>query len=302
MDRAEGAGLGLAVAGHVVLFALLSLAKVEPTEVVTPSAMEVEFFEEVALDAEAAPQTPSASRAPEIGPVEEPPPEPLPRMAAPEPLPPPPTPLPPPKPEPRAEAPKPVPKPAPVKKVVAQPRPSPSPTRKAAAPPKKTAPAPAPKVAAAQPKASPRKIAAPAPRASRIGKDFLKDIGSDPAPAKKAASQAPAMSEKAVADIGAAIKRQVQPCADRQVKPGPGVERIQVTVRLRLNKNGSLAGRPVVAGVSGDDDENSRYLERVKEMAVASFIGCAPLKGLPAELYDVPRGWKVFSLRFRPAA
>jgi hypothetical protein len=36
----------------------------------------------------------------------------------------------------------------------------------------------------------------------------------------------------------------------------------------------------------------------VDRAAIATFTGCAPLRGLPPELYDVPRGWKVFILTY----
>ena len=68
---------------------------------------------------------------------------------------------------------------------------------------------------------------------------------------------------------------------------------------MNLNRDGSLASRPAVVGHTGVDDGNARYVDRVDDLAIASFVGCAPLRGLPADLYDVPRGWKVFSLRFK---
>jgi hypothetical protein len=107
------------------------------------------------------------------------------------------------------------------------------------------------------------------------------------------------MSGQARADIASAINRQVQPCANQQVKPGPGAERIRVTINLRLNRDGSLAARPRVTGQTGVDDENQRYADRVNDLAVATFTGCSPLRGLPAELYDVKGGWSNFSLRYK---
>ncbi len=107
------------------------------------------------------------------------------------------------------------------------------------------------------------------------------------------------MTSQAAASIAQAIVRQVQPCADRQVHPGPGAERIVTSLRLRLNRDGSLQGRPVVAGQRGMDDENSRYAQRVADLAVNAFVSCAPLRGLPAELYAVPRGWSNFTMNYR---
>ena len=106
------------------------------------------------------------------------------------------------------------------------------------------------------------------------------------------------MNAAAAADIAQAISRQVQPCADRQVNPGPGAERIRTALALRLNRDGSLAARPRMVRQTGVDDENSRYASRVADLAIASFVGCAPLRGLPAELYDVPRGWANFTMNY----
>ena len=53
-----------------------------------------------------------------------------------------------------------------------------------------------------------------------------------------------------------------------------------------------------MTGRTGVDDQNSRYLERVEDLAIATFTGCSPLRGLPAELYDVKNGWSNFSLRY----
>ena len=110
---------------------------------------------------------------------------------------------------------------------------------------------------------------------------------------------AAAMSAQAAADIGSAITRQVQPCADRQVDPGPGADRIVTTLNLRLNRDGSLAAAAARGRQSGLNDDNRRYAERVADLAVASFVGCSPLRGLPAELYDVPRGWSNFTMNYR---
>jgi hypothetical protein len=103
-----------------------------------------------------------------------------------------------------------------------------------------------------------------------------------------------------MAGIVQAIRRQVQPCADRQVNPGPGASRIKVRMRLQLRRNGRLNSPPQVLGTSGVDDENARYEERVKDLAVATFVGCAPLVGLPPELYETEsgRGWSDFIMNY----
>ena len=162
--------------------------------------------------------------------------------------------------------------------------PTPAPTRRArrrgAAPAPQPAPAP-PRPAAARP--APPAPPAPAQRTRRPGLGDLdpRSFGRDPA-ARSSRAPAAAMSAQAAADIGSAITRQVQPCADRQVDPGPGAERIVTPLSLRLNRDGSLAARPRVGRQRGLDDENRRYAQRVADLAVAAFVACSPLRGLPA--------------------
>ena len=158
-----------------------------------------------------------------------------------------------------------------------------------------TRPAPA---KAAPAKAAPAK---PAPRVSRLGDDFLKGI--DEAPAKSAGpakAAAATFDANALASIQQAIRRQVQPCANRQVDPGPGANRIRVTLNVRLNRSGRLNGPPRVVRTTGVDEENSRYEERVKDLAVAAYTGCAPLTGLPPDLYKTAKGgWSNINMTYR---
>jgi len=340
MDRAEKVGLGVAVAGHVVLFGLLSvgfLATPNPDKL-KQTPVEVSLVDTVALE-QAAPEVsteaPAQSAAPEEGPAEdaappteaepEPAPEPKPVPPAPAPKPQPvpePKPAPQPKPAPKPQ-PAPVAKPAPAPKPVPQPKPQPRPQPAAErAAPAKLAPAkPAP---AAQPRASararpaggqPARTAPAKPAATagsgtnsasqrsrptgRLDEVFKSGFGSDPTPSKAQTPSAARIGAQATANIGSAILRQVQPCANRQVTPGPGAERIRVTMNLRINRDGSLAARPTVRGHDGVDDDNQRYVARVDDLAIATFVGCAPLRGLPPELYDVPGGWSNFTLRYK---
>lgn len=316
MERAEKIGLGAAAAGHLVLFGLLSigfLATPNP-EKLKATPVEVSLVSEVALE-QTSPQPadqPAQSVAPEEGLPEEaappaaepePAPDPVPAPAPPEPAPPKPTP---PKPQPKPE-PKPAPKPAPAK---SQPKPKPAPakpaakpapekpTRTAAAPTKSTGkPTPA-KPTSAKGSGSSATATAQKPRGSRLGDDFLKGLSAEPSPSRNP-NPPGKIGAQAAANIGSAIQRQIQPCANRQVKPGPGAERIRVAINLRINRDGTLAARPTVRGHTGVDAENERYVARVDDLAIAAFVGCAPLTGLPPELYDVPGGWKNFTLRYK---
>ncbi|WP_294233018.1 cell envelope integrity protein TolA [uncultured Sphingomonas sp.] len=331
MERGERTGLAIAVAGHVVLFGLLSvgfLSTPNPEKLkVTP--IDISLVKDVAL--EAASPTPNQqaaqSVAPEEGaPEDAAPPEPVEAEPEPQPAPPPPAPQPKPqpqpkpKPEPKPEPapkpePRPVPKPQP--KPVERPKPQPKPAAKPTPPkpvheakPTHTAPA-RPTRSEAKPAATPKPTTAARgegksetahttrPRGSHLGADFLKGLSADPSPSRSQAAPAAKMGAAEAANIASAIKRQVQPCANRQVNPGPGAERIRVKINLHINPDGSLAAEPRVTGHSGVDGDNERYVDRVDALAIATFKGCSPLRGLPKELYDVPNGWRNFTLIYK---
>lgn len=308
MDRAERIGLGVAVVGHAVLFGLLSvgfLATPNPVKL-RQQPVEVSLVKDVGLEATApaAVEPPSQSIAPEQGLPED--------AAAPaEPEPAPPEPEPAPQPQPRPQ-PKPEPKPAPS---AAKPAPAPKPAPAKPAAPAKSATRPAPttptrtpstaksgKPATSASKGSGTSATATAqrPRGSRLGNDFLKGLTSDPSPAK-ASTAAPAarIDARALAGIQDAISRQIQPCADRQVDPGPGANRIVTVLNLRLNQNGTLAATPTTVRQTGVDDENDRYARRVVELGIAAFKGCSPLR-LPQEFFSTPNGgWNNINYRWQ---
>ncbi len=295
MTRNEGLGLGLAVIGHVVLFALLSLAWLAPKTPPVPSQpIEVSLVDAVALDqhAPAAPEPPSPSTAPEPGPPADAPPPAKAAEVAPDPAPP--------KPQPKAvPPPKPAPMPAPApKKPVAEK--TDKPDRSKASPAKVAAPSTR-AVAATKGNGSDARATKPKATGSLLDDDFRKGLTQAPSRAKPSeAAPGAVMNAQAAANIGSAIQRQIQPCANRQVIPGPGANRIVATVRLQINRDGSLAARPTIADDHGGvDDENRRYVDAVDRAAIATFMGCQPLRGLPPDLYDVPRGWKVFNLRYK---
>jgi len=288
MDRAEKAGLGIAVVGHVLLFGALSLGlfshkQSEPP----PRSIEVSLVDKVGLEA-TAPQSltpPAQSKAPELGNPEDAPAKPA-EESEPEPTPPAPQPKAAPPPKPAPAPPKPPEKPA-VKKPDAAKAP---PTREATTAAKPTrAEAQATGAGTRQGKT---------PRGGALG-DIMRGIGAQPSKSTSQAPQAATMSAQAAMDIASKIQQQVQPCANQQVKPGPGAERIRVVIHLRLRRDGTLIGNPEVVGYDGTDDDNSRYLDRVKDNAIATFKHCSPLRDLPQELYDVPRGWSDFKMRYK---
>ena len=297
MDRAEKIGLGVATAGHVLLFGLLTsgfLATPNPLKLNSPP-MDVSLVDEVALKSMAprvSTQPPPPSVAPEQGPTED-------AAPAPEPVP---APQPEPAPAPRPAPPKPVAKPAP-------PKPAP-------APPKKNVPAAKPKPAAEKPKpaaaapakasqkpaARPRSDAptrasgqgkADKPKGSLLGKDFLKGIDTeDDAPRKPAPSPAAAMGPAQKAALDAEIRRQLKPYW--KSPSGADIEQLRTFVDVQLSRDGSLAGQPQVVNTTGITASNRTQVTLHQELAVKAIRLAAPFK-LPPALYD---GWKSLRISF----
>ena len=317
MERAEKYGLGLAAAGHVLLFGLLSagfLATPNPLKLET-KPIDISLVEDVAVEAAAPASTeaPESAQAPDTGPVEDAappaetvtPPEPAPPQPAPEPAPPAPKAAPAPKPQPKAP-PKPAPAPKPVAKAPpAKPAP-PQPKAAAKAAPAKQPARPAPAQARPRPDRLASLVAgarggdpaakAARPRAPALGDDFRKSLALSEARGKATAPRAANVSATAVAGLGDAIARQVQPCANRIPNPGPGANQIRSRLRLRMKPDGTLSARPALMGQAGVTEENGRYAARVAELATSAIIQCAPYE-LPAELYK--GGWEDIIVNYR---
>ena len=292
MERSEKIGLGVALAGHVVLFGLLSvgfLATPHPLEMkATP--IEVTLSDQVAMEAEAPQSTeaPAQSVAPDQGKPEEAAP-PAPVKAPPEPTPP--------LPKPAEPQPAPRPKPAEVARP-APPKPKPAPPAKPT--PKKQAAKPAPAKAQPAPaKAtgkSPTATAAKA-RGSRLGPDFLKGISDQPSKSKTQTPRAAKVGARDIASIAGLIRRQVQPCYDLGSLGGTSAMDITTVLRLQFRRDGSIAAA-TVSEQDGVNDDNRGYAKQMGELSRRAVLRCSPLKGLPPELYD--GGWADFDMGFIP--
>ncbi len=276
----DALGLAVALIGHVVVFALLSasfLAKPDMVQI-KEQPIDVTLADKVGLEA-TAPQSvtpPAQSVAPDVG---------APEDAAP---PPPSTPAPNPTP--------PAPKPAPAPDAKPAERARPTPTRPAPQTPQRPARTHASEATLPDPAtflkpATGRDRAAtkPHPRGATLGDDFLKGLDSKPTKSQSQTPRAAVIDAQALASIREAIARQIQPCADRQVNPGPGANRIVTTLNLRLNQDGTLAATPTMVRQGGVDGENDRYARRVVDLGIAAFKGCSPLH-LPPEFYSTPSG------------
>jgi hypothetical protein len=263
MQRAERTGLGISVAGHVAIFAALSLGLFAATKPMIPPTqpIDIQIVDKVGLT-DTAPEPPKVEPAQSVAPVVGPPEEA-------KPMPPEPTLL------------------VPVQREAVAP-PKPTPTPKPAA---KAASKPAEKPAPPNPTVKPS--VAPA-RGSKLGSDFLKGVSDRPSVSTSQAPRVVSVGPAQQASLNAAILRQVQPCANRIVSPGPGAERIVTRLNLRMNLDGSFAATPTVVSQATDED-NARYGTRVGELAKAAFVQCAPFE-LPAEMYE---GWKNIILRYK---
>ncbi|HKY83031.1 MAG TPA: cell envelope biogenesis protein TolA [Sphingobium sp.] len=291
MERAEKIGLGVATAGHVLLFGLLSvgfLATPNPLKLNSPP-MDVSLVDEIDLKS-MAPQVstapPPPSVAPEEGPTEDAAPARVPKPApAPEPEP---APAPPP------------PKPSPPKKDVPKAAPKPKPTPEKPAPrPKPTPPKPKPAAAAPAPsqqKAKPSpKASAPArasgqgkaekPKGSLLGKDFLKgiDTASD-APRKPAPPPAAAMGPAQKSALDAEIRRQLKP--HWRPPSGADADQLVTLLEVRLDQNGRVIGAPEVIDQLGVTASNRPQAQLHAERAIQAVKLASPFRNLPPEFYE----------------
>jgi len=255
MDRAEKAGLGVAIVGHGALLVLLTLAAAATRLPIPRSApIEISFFDEAgptstAPTPSAAPPAPSV--APDFGRPED--------EAAPQP--------------PETIVPR---VPAPV------PAPAPSPSRKAV-PPAKALPA----------KAMPARPLAPAakaspPRGSRLGKDFLKGIGAEPSTSRSTAPPAAEAGPAVRAALGALVRRQLKP--HWKAPTGADAEMLRTELSIALARDGSV-DRVEVLRTTGQTASNRPQVRLHQEQAIRAVRLAAPFR-LPPEHYD---SWKLLS-------
>jgi len=262
VERAEVAGLGVALAAHgALLWALGLRSQPEP---VPPPPMAVSFVEDVGPVSGAPASEPAArSAAPETG---------LPEDAAP---------------AASAPIPEPLPRPVPQQPQPRQAAPSPDPQ-----------PRPAPQQRSNRQSGS---GAAAANRGSRLDPDILKGIGSDPA-ARSDRPAAPALTAEARTGIRGIIRRALLPCERQPLTTPPEARAIQVRVDVTLNRDGSLAStRTRVINddprLNQYEDEIRRAALRV--VSQCSLRGLAVQY---AQYYDVPNGWRTFPYIFDPGS
>lgn len=321
-DKTDTIALAAAVAGHVVLFGLLSIQLSRPHAAEMPKPIAVEILAETDLEATSpnpSDEAPAAMKADEEGPVEDAPasmalPEPSPIMPEPEPEPvavtrPDPVPVvkPQPKPEPaRKPAPKAVVKPKPTPKPAAKPatKPTPAPKKVVAAKPTPKA-APAKKAPA---KTAPKAVAkAPAKTTTKAGSGTGKGKAASPsgdlAGMVGAVGKSKGTSAGAPGKSAAQIKQSITTSIGNQVRSpwngckvsGIDVDALTTTVKFRLNKDGSLGGFTSTA-TSGQNDSNKNQVARHQECAKKAITQASPFTGLPPEHYSY---WQNYEFKFQ---
>lgn len=262
MDRAERTGLGLALAGHALLFGALSLNLLRPPVLprLETSPVEVSLVDEVALQSTApAPQPEAALPAPEI--VEAPAPAPAPAAQ------------PAPKAAARAEL-------KPAAKTEAKPV-----VRRETAAAAKPAGKPAAKPVAREAAADDRPRRRPG-----LSRDILAGISPEPAartqPATATGAPATAIGPAVASSIGAEVRRQLKP--HWKSPAGADVELLRTTLSVRLNRDGSIAGAPELVAQTGVNASNRAQARLHVDQAIRAVRLAAPFK-LPVEYYDAWR-------------
>lgn len=270
MNRTEGAGLGVALIGHVALFGLLSvgfLATPNPMKL-KPSPIEIALVDEVALES-TSPMPTSEEPAAKLSPIEAPV-------------------------EPDSAPPEPAPNPQPVAKPQpAPPKPAPAPVAEKPAPKPPVQPSnakPAPKAPAkpAPPQAPSRPSNRPVAPTGRLD-GLLNGINDRPSKSASVTPPAAAVGPEQKAALSAAIIRQIRP---HWAPPsGADSDKLRTTVTVRLNEDGTLAGEPRVTAQTGITDSNRAQADLARDRAIRAVKLAAPFK-LPPQFYSA---WKIIA-------
>ncbi len=255
MERSEKIGLSVATAGHIVLFALLSLSLVAPPdEDFRNPPVEVMITDEVGLESTAPDPsliTPATSVAPELGLPEDlfaPPAEPAPSTQAPDPV--------------RPPVPTAVERPV----TKADPVPRTRDPRDRRRPDKPTS-----------------AVASKTPKGSRLGDDFLKGVTDAPSVSRSQSPRAEAIGPAAKASLQQELYRRLKP--HWQPPTGADAEKLRTTVTARLDEYGNIVGTPS-ARTTGQTASNRNQVALHQERAIAAVRLAAPYSTFPSQYYD----------------
>jgi len=182
----------------------------------------------------------------------------------------------------------------------------PEPTPEAPLPPVEVAPKEAPKPKEQPKKPDPKPAEKPKPKRdlSNLIDKSLKDAPRKTKPSDFAKSIEQAIPEGAkldtrtMATLAQAIRERIYRCWDPNAG-GPDARNIRTLLRVRVQRDGTIIGRPEVLSQSGVGAGNAAYGRVARDAAIRAVMNPAcSLAGLPPELYD---GWKDFELNFDPS-
>lgn len=269
MERGEGFGLTMAIAGHVALFGLLSagfLATPDPVKL-EPTPIEVAIVEDVGLTSTSPTPTmeePAARLSPVEAPIE-------PDSAPPEPVE-----QPQPEAKPQPTPPKPAPAPAP------NPKPAPKPPAKpSAAPPSK----PATKPSAAPPsKPATNRNTAPTGRLDGI----VNGLSDRATPSRSTTPPAATAGPEVKASLIAELSRKLRP--HWRSPTGADIDKLRTVVRVQLDQDGKIVAIGECQQKGTVTESNRPQVALHCENAKRAIRLAAPFSSFPKEYYNV---WKV---------
>ena len=256
----ERVGLGLAIAAHAALLALIIWHPPMAAPVRPPERITVTLSDDVGLTSTS--PEPNAAAAPDMAPVlgEQPPVAARHQVVPPRPV---------------AEA---VPQPRPTPQVAPRPRPALA----------------RPDIIAELTSRAPAQRVIPRPAGgSRIGNDFLKGVPGAQASGASQNQPAAAIGPAIQSSLAGAISRQLKP--HWAVPQGADADKLVTILTWSLNRDGTLAGPPRVVRQEGINDSNRPQAALHAEQAIRAVQLAVPFQ-LPAEYYDA---WKrVAAFRF----
>lgn len=268
LDKTEATGLSVAIAAHIILFALLSFQLSHPDPHFDNPPMAVEIIAEAAPVA-TAPEISGAPPAARLGDpdsdeAEVPPPRPI------------------------VEPPKP-PKPA-VREPVRPPRLSPTapPQRRVVSPERTPA-----RQTSAQQRSATRPVRDPRPSGALDG--IAAGVARDARPTARSTAAPAVQSAAAIrADIRVSINAEVRGPWNGCRVTGVDVDQLKTTIVFRLTEVGGLE-RIASVNTSGVNDSNRPQVQRFEECARRAIQLAAPFANLPQENYSY---WQTYTLDF----
>lgn len=256
MDRGEGFGLTVAIAGHAALFALLSASFLAEADTVKleQTPIEVAIVDDVGLTSTSPTPTmeePAAKLSPVEAPIE-------PDSAPPE----------------------------PVEKAEPAAKPQPTPPKPAPAPNAKPQPKPPAKPTSAAPPSKPTTNRTTAPTGRLDG--IVNGLTDKPSTSKSTTPPAAAAGPEVKASLIAELSRKLRP--HWRSPTGADIDKLRTVVRVQLDEDGKIVSMGECQQKGTVTDSNRPQVALHCENAKRAIRLAAPFSSFPKEYYNV---WKV---------